>query len=129
CARHHLANIGFHGAAMRNERNQIPSYEMFIAGNYGDGDRARFGQRIKNKVPAKRVPELVCHIVRFYQEQRLEGEKFNDFVDRVGREPFEEIARQYKEVGPLSRETLPTYMDWGKKIPFKVERGEGECAV
>ncbi|MFQ5933788.1 MAG: nitrite/sulfite reductase [Dehalococcoidia bacterium] len=129
CGRHHIANIGFHGAAMRNERNQIPSYEMFVAGNYGNGDPTRFGQRIKSKVPAKRVPDLVRHVVHFYQEQRQDSEKFNDFVDRVGKEPFEEIAQQYKEVGLMSRETLPTYMDWGKKIPFKVERGEGECAI
>lgn len=129
CGRHHIANIGFHGAAMRNERNQIPAYELFVGGNYGNSDPTRFGLRIKNKIPAKRAPEVMQAIIKMYQDKRLEGEEFNQFVDRIGKEPFEELALQHKEVGPLNRETLPTYMDWGKTIPFKVERGEGECAV
>jgi hypothetical protein len=26
-------------------------------------------------------------------------------------------------------ETMTTFIDWTKKAPFQVERGEGECAV
>ncbi len=129
CARHHIANIGFHGAATKGDGRQIPAYEMFIAGNYGNGDPFRFGYRIKTKVPAKRVPELVRNIVEFYQEKRHDGEKFNDFVDRLGKGPFEELAGQHAGVGPLNKDTLDTYMDWGKTILFKVERGEGECSL
>ncbi|MEE9324386.1 MAG: nitrite/sulfite reductase [Dehalococcoidia bacterium] len=129
CARHHIANIGFQGAATKGDGNQVPAYEMFIGGSYDNGDPARFGQRIKNKVAAKRVPQLVRSIVQLYQEQRQEGEPFNQFVDRVGKEPFETLTAQYKEVGPLNRENIDTYMDWSKTLLFKVERGEGECAI
>lgn len=50
-------------------------------------------------------------------------------MDRVGTEPFETLAGAYKETGPLNQDTIGTYMDWGKTRMFKVERGEGECAV
>ena len=33
------------------------------------------------------------------------------------------------EVGPLGRDTLDLYMDYQKSTLYKMERGEGECAV
>ena len=129
CARHHIANIGFHGAATKGDGNQVPAYETFIAGSYGNGDPMRFGQRLKTKVPAKHVPQLVRSFIQAYQGQRQDGEAFNQFVDRVGVEPFEAIAIEHKDAGPLNRENINTYLDWGKTALYKVERGEGECAV
>ena len=129
CSRHHIANIGFHGAAMKGDGNQVPAYEIFLGGNYGNMDQVRFGHRVKAKVPAKRVPELMTDILDLYRGNRSSGEKFNDFVDRVGVAPFEEIAGKYREVGALNKANLDTYMDWDKTILYKLERGEGECAV
>lgn len=129
CSRHHIANIGFHGAAAKGDGNQVPAYEVFLAGNYGNQAPARFGHRVKTKVPAKRVPAFMTGILSYYQDQRDDGETFNDFVDRVGTAPFEALADQYKEVGALNKENLDTYIDWGKTILYKLERGEGECAV
>ncbi len=130
CSRHHIANIGFHGAAAKGEGGQqAPAYEVFLAGNYGNQDPVRFGKRVKSKVPAKRVPAFMDDILAHYKENRNDGESFNDFVDRVGVAPFEELASQYREVGALNKENLDTYVDWGKAILYKLERGEGECAV
>ena len=129
CARHHLANIGFHGAATKGDGNQVPAYEIFLAGSYGNGDPARFGQRIKTKVLAKQVPQVVRRLVELYQDRRQEGETFNQFVDRVGTEPFEALAGEHREAGSLNRENIDTYVDWTKTVLYKVERGEGECAV
>jgi len=129
CARHHIANIGLHGAAMKGDGNQIPAYELFLAGNYGSEDAVRFGHRVKAKVPAKRVPEMIKAVLGYYQSARTDGEKFNDFVDRVGTEPFEEMLGQYRDIGKLNKANLDTYMDWSKTILYKLERGEGECAV
>jgi sulfite reductase beta subunit-like hemoprotein len=129
CSRHHIANIGLHGAATKGDGNQVPAYELFLAGNYGNADPVRFGHRVKAKVPAKRAPELVNAVLAHYQAERTDGETFNDFVDRVGTAPFEEIAGEFRDVGKLNKETLNTYMDWGKTVLYKLERGEGECAV
>ena len=36
CGLHHIANIGFHGAAMKGPGGvQLPAYEVFVGGNYG----------------------------------------------------------------------------------------------
>ena len=129
CSRHHIASIGFHGAATKGDGNQVPAYEVMVGGNSGNGEAVRFGQRIKTKVPAKRIPQLTRSFIEFYQAQRHDGEVFYQFVDRVGVEPFEAIAIEYKDAGPLNKENIDTYLDWTKTVLFKVERGEGECAI
>jgi sulfite reductase beta subunit-like hemoprotein len=129
CSRHHIANIGFHGAAMKGDGNQVPAYEIFLAGNYGNMDPVRFGKRVKAKVPARRVPELLSDCLAYYRDERSEGERFNDFVDRVGVDPFETLAGKFRDVGKLEKQNLEVYMDWSKTVLYKLERGEGECAV
>ena len=133
CGLHHIANIGFHGAAMKGPGGvQLPAYELFLGGNYGTRfvEDTRFGQRLPGvKVPAKRVPDVIKEITAYYKGNRLEGEEFNQFIDRVGPKPFEEIVVQYKELGALGPDTQDLYMDWSKDEIYKLERGEGECAV
>ena len=133
CGLHHIANIGFHGAAMKGPGGvQLPAYEMFLGGNYGDKrhEDTRFGQRLPGvKVPAKRVPQVIKDIAGFYKENRQDNEEFNQFLDRVGTKPIEEIAGHYKDVAPLGPDSADLYMDWAKTDIYKLERGEGECAI
>ncbi len=129
CGQHHIANIGFHGGSMKGAGgNQVPSYELFIGGAYEDGG-TRFGERLKLKVPAKRAPEAVKRILDVYTQDRQQGEEFNAFVDRVGVKVFEPVVGDMKELGPLNRENIGLYMDWSKTVLYKLERGEGECAI
>jgi len=132
CGQHHIAQIGFHGAAMKGAGGQqLPAYEVFVGGN-ADADRGpiRFGTRVTGRVPAKRVAEFVEKSLALYTAQRKDAnEPFNTFVDRVGTAPFEPILAAMKDIGPLNRETIHLYMDWEKTIPYRLERGEGECAM
>ena len=128
CGQHHIADIGFHGAATKGPGGQVPAYELFLGGSYDEGD-ARIGLRVKTKVPAKRAPEAVKRVLAYYQEQRNEGELFKDFAARVGPEAFEPILAEFKEIPELNRENIDSYMDWDKTVIYKLERGEGECAV
>ena len=133
CGQHHIANIGFHGGSMKGDGgNQVPAYEMFVGGSYQDlqgQSESRIGTRPKGKIPAKRVPDVIRATLGYYQGNRADAETFNAFVDRVGTAPFEAIIAEYQELGPLNRDNIDTYMDWSKTVLYKVERGEGECAV
>jgi sulfite reductase beta subunit-like hemoprotein len=131
CGQHHIANIGFHGAVMKGQGGQVPAYELFLAGNYeSDRGAVRVGHRIKARVPAKLAPQALKSVLDDYKSNRQQGEKFNAYVDRAGTEHFEALLGQFKEeVGPLDRQHINNYMDWGKTVLYKLERGEGECAV
>lgn len=134
CGLHHIANIGFHGAAVKGvDGQQIPSYELFLGGNYGDNqvEDSRIGTRVpKVKVPAKLVPSVLKDIVSYYKDHRADdSERFNDFLDRVGLEELTSVAARAQEVGHEAEGGGEMYFDWERTNQYVLERGEGECAV
>ena len=129
CGRHHVADIGFHGAAMKGPSGaQIPAYELFVGGSYENTD-VRYGIRPRGKIPAKRVHDALTKILKFYRESRQEGEPFKDFAARVGKQPFEEIIAGQGEVPAIGRDSVDLYTDYDRTTLYKMERGEGECGV
>ena len=128
CGQHHIADIGFHGAAAKGPGGQVPAYELFLGGSYDNGD-ARIAQRVKTKVPAKRMPEALKHVLEYYKGERNENEPFKDFVERVGAEAFEPVLAAVKDIPELGRDTIDLYMDYDKTVKYQLERGEGECAI
>ena len=69
CGQHHIANIGFYGASIKVGEHTIPAYIPHVGGAY-EGGEVRYGQRLKARLPAKRVPEAVERWVRFYESER-----------------------------------------------------------
>ena len=128
CGQHHIANIGFYGASIKVGDHAVPAYIPHVGGAYEGGD-VRYGQRLKARLPAKRVPEAVERWVRFYESERLEDEEFNAFVDRVGPKEFEARVKDLTMPIEFSLENMNYFVDWTKSAPFEVIRGEGECAV
>ena len=128
CGQHHVADIGFHGAAAKGPGGQVPAYEMFLGGGFENGD-TRIGLRVKTKVPAKSMPNALRKVLDFYKAERGEDEIFRDFAARVGPESFEPLLAEFKDIPELNRESLDLYIDWDKTAKYILERGEGECAV
>jgi sulfite reductase beta subunit-like hemoprotein len=128
CSQHHIAGIGFYGASIKVGEHAIPAYIPHIGGRY-EGGEVRYGQRLKARLPAKRVPEAVERWVRFYESERADGEDFNTFVDRVGASEFEARVKDLTMPVEFSLQNMNYFIDWTKNSPFEVQRGEGECAV
>jgi sulfite reductase beta subunit-like hemoprotein len=128
CSQHHIANIGFYGASLKVGERQIPAYIPHIGGNY-EGGEVIFGTRLKSRLPAKRVPEAVERWIKLYESERTDGEEFNAFADRTGAGSFEEIVKDLTMPVEFSLETMQQFIDWNRSSPYKVERGEGECAI
>ena len=129
CSQHHIANIGFYGASLKVGERQVPAYIPHIGGRY-EGGEVIFGTRLKSRLPAKRVPEAVERWVRMYEAERSgESEEFNDFAERIGVQRFEEEVKELTMPAEFSLETMQQFIDWNRSSPYKVERGEGECAI
>jgi len=130
CGQHHIASIGFHGAVMKGPGGQVPAYELFIGGRSTEEGGTKVGERVKARIPAKSAPEALKTVLDYYLANRKDGEEFSAFIERVGVAYLEEEFGKLKgAVGPLDRENIQTYMDWGKTVVYQLERGEGECAV
>jgi sulfite reductase (ferredoxin) len=128
CSQHHIGNIGFYGASIKVGQHTIPAYVAHIGGNY-EGGEIVYGTRLKVRLPAKRVPEAVERWIRKYEAEREQGEGFNAYAARVGTKEFEDAVRDLAMPVEFGLETMNEFIDWTKKVPFEVIRGEGECAV
>jgi sulfite reductase beta subunit-like hemoprotein len=128
CGQHHIANIGFHGAAMKVGDRQLPAYHIFLGGDYEDGN-VRFGHQLKVRLPAKRAPEAAERILKVYEAERTPGEAFNATFDRLGAKPFEAAIDDLCLPGEFTDDNKGMFMDWGKLDLYVLQRGEGECAV
>jgi sulfite reductase beta subunit-like hemoprotein len=128
CGQHHIADIGFYGASLKVGEHTIPAYIPHVGGKYEGGD-VRYGQRLKARLPAKRVPEAIERWVRFYEAERNPDELFTSFVDRVGASEFEQLVKDLTMPIEFNLENMEHFIDWTKNAPFEVIRGEGECAV
>ncbi len=128
CSQHHVADIGFYGASIKVGDHTIPAYIPHVGGVYEGGDVA-FGQRLKLRLPAKRVPEAVERWVRMYEAGREEGEAFRAYIERVGVPELEAKVKELSLPVDFGLETMNEFIDWNRDVPFEVIRGEGECAV
>jgi sulfite reductase beta subunit-like hemoprotein len=128
CGQHHIADIGFYGASLKVGERTVPAYIPHVGGAY-EGGEVRYGQRLKARLPAKRVPEAVERWVRFYESERADGEPFRAFVDRVGAQQFEQRVKDLTMPIEFNLENMNQFIDWNREGQFEVVRGEGECAV
>jgi sulfite reductase (ferredoxin) len=128
CGQHHLGSIGFYGASMKVGGRSLPAYVAHIGGRYDEGTVA-YGERLKVRLPAKRVPDAVERWLRMYERDRQDGEAFDAFVDRVGTQPFEVEVKDLSIPVDFTLENIEEFIDWSRSEPYKVVRGEGECAI
>jgi sulfite reductase (ferredoxin) len=128
CGQHHIADIGFYGASIKVGEHTVPAYIPHVGGKY-EGGEVRYGQRLKARLPAKRVPEAIERWVRYYEAERNPDELFTSFVDRVGASEFERLVKDLTMPIEFNLENMEHFIDWTKNAPFEVIRGEGECAV
>jgi sulfite reductase beta subunit-like hemoprotein len=128
CGQHHVGSIGFTGASIKVGEHTIPAYIPHVGGVF-EGGEVKFGTRLKLRLPSKRVPDAIERWIGHYQANRQEGEEWNDFAERVGTAELEGLVKDLSMPVDFGLETMNTFIDWNRNVPFEVIRGEGECAV
>jgi sulfite reductase beta subunit-like hemoprotein len=128
CGQHHVGSIGFTGASIKVGEHTIPAYIPHVGGVW-EGGEVKFGTRLKLRLPAKRVPEAIERWIGHYESNREDGEEWNGYVERVGTGELEALVKDLSLPVDFGLETMNEFIDWERKVPFEVIRGEGECAV
>jgi sulfite reductase beta subunit-like hemoprotein len=128
CGQHHVGSIGFTGASIKVGEHTIPAYIPHVGGVF-EGGEVKFGTRLKLRLPSKRVPEAVDRWIRHYEASREDGEEWTSFVERTGTGELESLVKDLSMPVDFGLETMNTFIDWNRNVPFEVIRGEGECAV
>ncbi|HVF05044.1 MAG TPA: nitrite/sulfite reductase [Frankiaceae bacterium] len=125
CGQQQMADIGLSGQVRRVGTDEAPGYRILLGGRVTVGG-ARFGQYVA-KAPAKRTPEAVVAVVGRFRDERRAGERFGEWVDRVGAEAIGESLAAF-DVKRTREEAPEDFTDWGDTNPFQVILGRGECA-
>lgn len=98
CGQHHVGDIGLTGLSLKGADGQHHShYSMLLGGRVGE-DASAVGKRVPLRVPATQVPKVVAALADEYRRTRLQGERFPEFVDRVGVDRLTEVAKAVAEV-------------------------------
>ena len=125
CGHHHIAGIGFSGGSKEFNGQQVPTYQVFLGASLNlDGTRYA---RPTLKVPAKNAPALVGRLLDLYHAERVDGEKFEGFVERIGVARIRQAVKDLTDL-PAQAEAPNAYVDWGATEQFRVKTGVGECA-
>jgi sulfite reductase (ferredoxin) len=126
CGQHHVADIGFYGINRNVKGFQVPHFQVILGGKFHD-NAGEYGVAI-GAVPSKRVPEAVLSITEYYVRQRQKGERFQEFVARVGKKAIKDLLEDLTRI-PAHDIDRSYYSDWGDPREFTLsDMGVGECA-
>ena len=93
CGQHHVGDIGLTGLSLKGDDGQDhPHYSMLVGGSVGEGTAA-VGRRLNGRFPEADVPRVIAALADCFRHDRRAGERFPDFVDRVGTDRLSEVAR------------------------------------
>ncbi|MBI2428882.1 MAG: HEPN domain-containing protein [Ignavibacteriales bacterium] len=124
CGQHGLASIGFHGSSFRVEKNSLPALQVVLGGGrLGNGEGIISEKVIK--IPSKRGPDSLRLLLDDYFENQNEGEYYEQYYRRKGKEYFYTLL---KPLADLTSLVPADFVDWGHDEQFKLKTEAGECA-
>lgn len=124
CGQHMAANIGLHGSSIKVGEKVAPAMQVVLGGGVDINGIGSVGDKIV-KLPTKRTPEMLRILLNDYEEKSTEGEYFNDYYKRQGKNYF------YILLKPLANVDLyvdDDFIDYDGVENFIPEIGVGECA-
>jgi len=92
CGQHHVGDIGLTGMMVKDaDGHEQPHCAILLGGRVGE-TRGAVGHRLRGRFPEDRVPKVIDALTTFFRDQRVAGEGFRDFVDRVGVSEMQRLA-------------------------------------
>ncbi len=127
CGQHHAADIGFFGAERRVRGRSAPGYQMLLGGYIGK-EKMHFGSKTL-RLPARTAADAVVRLVRRFNDERVAGEPFRRWLERVG--GVKVIAASLRDLDefPDYGDDPSYYTDFDEAGPYEVVLGEAECAT
>ena len=124
CGQHGLAQIGFHGSSFKVGTNVVPALQVLLGGGTIGNGAGRISDKVI-KVASKRGPDVLRSLFGDFEKNAVEGEYFNSYYDRKGKDYFYQLL---KPLGDNSTLTSDDYIDWGQDEKFATASGVGDCA-
>ena len=104
----------------------MPVYQLHIGGGV-DERGARFGGQVV-KIPAKRVPAALLHLIETYDAEKKPGQGFGKWLEGLSPDTIKSLTREYADIDPAVAKD-DEYLDFDAQNGFVVETKAGECAA
>ena len=127
CGQHHIADIGFFGVERGANGRPAPGYQMLLGGYVGE-ERIHFGDKAL-RLPAKAAPEAAVRVVRRFNDERVAGQSFREWLDHAGGAKVVGAELKALDVFPPYEDAPDYYVDYDETGPYEVEVGASECAT
>lgn len=124
CGQHSLAQIGFHGSSFKVGTNVIPALQVLLGGGTIGNGKGRISDKVI-KVASKRGPDVLRTLFDDFEKNAVEGEYFNSYYDKQGKDYFYQLLKPLADNSTLSAND---FIDWGSEEKFQTAIGVGECA-
>ncbi len=124
CGQHGLAQIGFHGSSFKVGTTVVPALQVLLGGGTTGNGKGRISEKII-KVASKRGPDVLRTLFTDFEKNAVEGEYFNSYYDKQGKDYFYQLL---KPLGDNTTLSGSDYLDWGSEEKFQTAIGVGECA-
>ncbi|MEE9295532.1 MAG: nitrite/sulfite reductase, partial [Phycisphaerae bacterium] len=127
CGQQHVSDIGFYGVNRIIHGFQVPHFQVVLGGQWEENGGS-YGLPIV-AIPSKRIPDVLERITDHYLRMRQKGERFVQFVQRVGKSQIRQVLDDLIRDRPEHDEEPSFYTDWGDPREFSTgDIGVGECA-
>jgi sulfite reductase (ferredoxin) len=124
CGQHSIAQIGFYGMSMKKGNLVIPAFQVLLGGgSLGDGN-GRFSDKII-KIPSKKGPDALRHLINDYEDNKLNDQTFNEYYLHMGKDHFYQLLKPLADITEVNKDI---FIDWGHSEQYIKAIGVGECA-
>jgi len=124
CGQHSIAQIGFYGMSMKKGNLVIPAFQVLLGGgSLGDGN-GRFSDKII-KIPSKKGPDALRHLIYDYEDNKLNDQTFNEYYLHMGKDHFYQLLKPLADITEVNKDI---FIDWGHSEQYIKAIGVGECA-
>jgi sulfite reductase (ferredoxin) len=126
CGQHHVADLGFYGVSRKMGGYVVPHFQLILGGQW-DNNAGSYGLPVM-AVPSKNIPEVVSRLTERYVTGRRNGERFQDFIKRIGKAELKSWLEDLTKLPPDPADRT-YFSDWGDPREFSLgDLGTGECA-
>lgn len=89
CGQRQIADIGLQGVLMKTtDKKLVEAFEVYVGGTLEKG--GSFNNKLKGKVPGEELQFIIEYILNDFKENKLLGENYFDFYERVGIEHIQQ---------------------------------------
>ncbi len=126
CGQHHVADLGFYGVSRKIAGYAVPHFQVVLGGEW-EHNGGSYGMPVM-AIPSKNIPEVVTRLSERYASGRQSGEKFKDFIKRIGKPELKNILEDLARP-PANPADRTIFTDWGDPREYSLgDMATGECA-